>query len=616
MLIKLLQKHTCNTYLIKHTACSSDIYLENVLMKKLFKSEKARWFLYILYKDIGLLVATLVIGVISSVLGLSMAVFSQKLIDNIIPSKDMVYLAKAIGIVIILLLLRVGVGYLQGYIGSIHGKRFNFRLINEFFKKMIFLPKSFFDENKTGGLITRMHDSSAIHSTVMFISNTLILNFLTVIISAAFLFHYSVLIGFITLASFPLYILISYLFKDVMRTRVQEMYVANGENESNYIASIQNMDLIKTHNKQNYYVEQNASKFGWSLEKGFQTNIAGMNFGVSSEMVGNLCYVSILSVAAYQALIGQISIGEFTAILNVATGMLGPIAILGSALMHLQGARVAFDRMYEIVSAKSEFHEAEDAVKIIPERIHSVKFKNVSFSYESNIPLLNNINFSAKSGEIVCVFGRNGAGKSTLLNLLVSLYRPLEGEILINDRTLAEYSIMGIREKIAMVSQQTKLFDGPLLQNVCMSADESEQQKASELLHEYGFDAYIERINGAYAAKLSEDGNNLSGGQKQIIALARALYKNPDVLLVDEATAALDGDSEEFIIKKLAEFSRKGGIVVMVSHRLRPAQAATKIVIIDENSVQHIGDHKSLLLTENIYSKRYLEPIDKNTELK
>jgi|GEM_PF-629814 len=574
-------------------------------MKNIFRSEKVRWFLPILYKDINLLVVSLIIGLISCGVGLSLAVFSQKMIDDIIPSKDTHYFYKAIGVLVILLLLRIATMYLQPLVGSIHGKRFNLRLVNAFFAKMIFLPKSFFDEHKTGTLITRMHDSAAIHGTVMFVFNALILNFLNILISAIFLFQYSVLIGLIALASFPLFFISSLIHKGLMKIRLQEMYVANGENESNYISSIQNIDLIKTHNKQTYYTEQNAVKYGNSLEKGFRAHLTGMNFGLSSDSIGTLCYLLILSIAAYQALVGHITVGEFTATLGVATGMLGPIGVLGNALMHLQEARVAFDRMYEILSAKSEFNIDEEVRKDFPGRIHHIGLDDVSFSYDTNIPLLKNINFSASSGEIVCIFGRNGSGKSTLINLLVALYHPVSGRILVNGKSILDYSIVGIRNQIAVVSQQTKLFDGSLMYNVCMSTDQHEIKKACEFLSARGFDPFIARIQGGYEAQVSEDGNNLSGGQKQIIALARALYKYPDVLLVDEATAALDSESEEFVIKSLQEFADQGGIVIMVSHRLNPARASSRIIVLDEYSVQAEGDHDSLMLTRNLYSRRY-----------
>lgn len=583
-------------------------------MKRINLSEKQRWLLSLIKQDRNLLLVTLVLGLLGGALGLSMAVFSQQLIDKIIPSQDTHYFLQAIAVLVVLLLLRLLVTYLQGYVSSLHGRRFNLRLIDSFFTKMIFLPKAFFDSNKTGTLITRMHDSGAIQTTVLFVTNSLILNLLNLIISAAFLFHYSSIIGFTSLFAFPLFFVSSIFFKNIMRHRLQAMYIANGENESNYIASIQNIDLIKTHNKQAHYIRQNARKYGNSLEKSFQSHLTGINFSTTSDAIGTLSYILILGISAYQALIGHMTIGEFSATVAVATGMLGPMSILGNALMHLQDARVAIDRMYEVMSAKSEFQVDEDQQKETPPHIHSIELRNISFSYDSDTPLLDNISFSAARGDMLCLFGRNGAGKSTLLNLLVALYRPLQGDILINGKSIADFSIMGLRQRIAIVSQQTKLFDGPLLNNICMSDDSADLERAAGLLHEKGFASFINRIQGAFNAQLSEDGNNLSGGQKQIIALARALFKNPDVLLVDEATAALDSESEDFVIKILRDFANAGGIVIMVSHRLKPTTACSRIIVIDNHRVQLIGNHHTLMQTDNFYSARYKSALDNTAD--
>lgn len=571
------------------------------------RSEKGRWFLRVLQKDINLLVLSVLFGVVVAVLGLSVAVFSQKLIDEIIPSQDRAYLIKAICIVAALLLLRVGASYLQGYISNLHGKRFNLNLINEFFKKLLFLPKSFFDNNPTGTLITRMHDSSAIHGTISFFVNTLIINLVNVVVSASFLFYYSATVGVVALSSFPFFLASALLYKSTMRNRVQSMYVANGENESNYIASIQNTDLIKNHNKQRYFSEKNFRTYGILREKTFKSEVVGLNFGTTSEAIGTFFYLLMLSIAAYQTVGGRLTVGEFAAILGVSTSMLYPIGALGNAVMHLQSARVAFDRMYEVVSREREFREDDDEEKVRLDRITSIDLDNVCFTYESGAGLIDGVSFEARGGEIVCVFGRNGSGKSTLLNLIMALYRPEAGVIRYNGYDIDQLSIAGLRERIAIMSQQTRLFDGSVIYNICLSDDEDCAVESIGYLNALGFDKLIGLLPDKYLTRIEENGNNLSDGQKQIIALARALSKKPDVLLVDEATASLDGESEQFVIDKLHEFAGAGGLVIMVSHRLRPARASTRVVVLDNKKVSHAGTHHELMKTDNLYSRRFRE---------
>lgn len=576
-------------------------------MNAFFNSTKSQWFIPILRKDLKLLVLTVVLGVLSSLLGLSTALFAQKLIDNIAPKKDTVLLAEGILLVAGLLMLKLSVSYFQSYIGLVHGQRFNLRLVDSFFQKLLFLPKRFFDENKTGSLITRMHDSSAIHGTITFIVNTLLLNIVNVAVSAIFLFNYSVALGFIALASFPIFLISAMLSKAGMRKKIEKMYEANAENESNYIASIQNVDLIKTHNKQAYFTNINYLTYSQLQENTMLSSKAGLVFGITSESIGTFFYILMLAYASYQTVTGVMTIGELTATLGVATGILWPIGALGNSVMHLQSARVAFDRMFEVISIQHEVELPEDQRKHHLQTISSVDFNNISFAYDLQNPVLTEINFSVEAGEIACIFGKNGAGKSTILNLIMRLYKPDSGVIKFNGIDADELSTIGLRDRLAIVSQQTRLFEGMVIKNICLSESEDDYWKAADYLNALGFQPYMAGINGGYTGLITENGKNLSGGQKQIIALARALNKRPDVLLMDEATSALDGDAEAFVIEKLQQFARNGGIVIMISHRLRPARAATKIIVLENSKVADIGPHGVLMNSENIYSKRVNE---------
>jgi ATP-binding cassette, subfamily C, bacteriocin exporter len=558
-------------------------------------------------KDIKLLIITVILGICSSLLGLSTAVFAQKLIDNIVPKNDTALLIQGVMLFAGLLVLKLVLGYCQSYIGLVHGKRFNLTLIDSFFQKLLFLPKKFFDENKTGGLITRMHDSSAIHGTITFIVNTLLLNVINVAISAMFLFHYAVPLGLIALASFPIFLISAMLSKGEMRRKIARMYEASADNENNYISSIQNADLIKTHNKQDFFTHLNYATYNQLQESSMASGKAGLVFGLTSEAIGTFFYLLMLTYASYQTVVGNMTIGELTATLGVATGILWPIGALGNAVLHLQSASVAFDRMYEVISNEREVIPSDDQHKLMVRDIKLIEFRNIFFSYDKETCVLEDVSFSVRQGEIACIFGKNGAGKSTILNLIMRLYKPDSGVIAFDGINAEQLSVLNLRDRLAIVSQQTRLFEGMVIRNICLSDSEEDYRAAVSYLGELGFDKYISSIKDGYSGIISENGKNLSGGQKQIIALARALNKRPDVLLMDEATSALDGDSETFVIAKLKEFAANGGIVIMISHRLRPARAATKIVVLEDNTVTRVGPHGVLMNTENIYSKRVNE---------
>ena len=568
-------------------------------------SFKYQWLIDLLKKDAHLLCGSLLLGLLGALLTLAMAVFLQNMIDVVIPKAERTLLIIAIFVMAAILLSRVLVNFIHGRLGALHSKRFNITVIDAFFKKLLYLPKSFFDANPTGTLITRMHDSRAIQETVAYFVNTLMLNFLTIIVSAIFLMYHSVPVGVLALISFPCFLFSALMYKNSLGKRFHEQYVAHGESESNFITSIQNSDLIKAHNKQAHFSSINFDIYGNFQRKCLSASNTGIHFGLTTEIIAAIFYVLMLIVLGYQAISGHITIGQFSATFSIATGLLIPISSLGNAVTHLQGANVAFDRMYEVLSAENEFESSEDDKKIKIDKITSINLQQVSFSYGEEKELFRNVSFNAEPGDLLCIYGKNGVGKSTVLNLIMSLYQPATGEISFNGIVSKDLSLVALRDRLAIVSQQSKLFAASLIENVCLSNWNETTVEAKSKLSSLGFDEFIRKIDGGYNAFVTEDGNNLSGGQRQLISLARALIKGPDVLLVDEPTSALDSDAENFVVQKLKEFSRSGGIVIMVSHRLKAARAANKIIVIEDATVGQIGTHEQLLKSDNFYSQRF-----------
>lgn len=575
----------------------------------LINPEKRRWFYTVFIKDVDLLCWTLFLGLLSAIFGLAISVFSQKLIDEIIPSHNLTYLTIGLGIATCLALIKIGISFIQQYLGLIHSKVFNLSLIDKYFNHLLQLPKSFFDEQKTGGLISRMNDSASIQQTVSYLANGLIMHIITLIVSCSVLFYYSITIGIIALLSFPLFLSIAILFKEKLATKSREAMVANAQKESNYISTIQNIDLIKTHNKHTMFSRMNYATYGEFQDRQFVLGKTGLTLGIMAESIGAMVYMVMLSYASYQVLTGGLTIGEFSATLGIATGMLGPIGALGMALLHLQGANIAFDRMYEFISLEPEFNVDEDKSKEVVEKINTIEFKNVAFSYSKENSLIKNLNFSIKSGEIVSIFGKNGCGKSTLLNLIMSLHKCQSGEILFNGIESTKLSIANVRDKIAVVAQQSKLFDRSVIENICFDFENPDKVAIIDYLNTLGFGEYIMHMQNGYETVINENGQNLSGGQKQIISLARAMCKKPDILLLDEPTASLDGDAEMLVMKILKNYVQYG-MVIMVTHKLKPARESNRILVFEGGEIGTEGNHCELLLSNNFYSQRYLELVN------
>lgn len=565
---------------------------------------KWNWFINILKKDIKLLISTIILGLIASSLGMAIAVFSQKLIDTIIPSHNLNKLFIGLSIAAGILLTKIIITYTQQYTGAKYNQQFNMRLIDEFFKNLLLLPKSFFDSHNTGVLTARMNDSSSIQQTITYIANTLILNVLILIVSIVFMFFYSPIMSLMVLAALPIFLTIAFAYKKKVVRNVTKVMESNAKKESNYISTIQNIDLLKTHNKEEMFSNINHDMYGYYQKRILRSTMTGASIGTIAEISGTLLYILMLSYSSYQMIIGNLTVGKFTAAITIASGMFGPIGTLGFAILQLQGARVAFDRMYEFINLDTEYDRNQDEKKIHLEKITNIELKNIYFSYQNEKNILNDLTFKVTKGEILCIFGRNGSGKTTILKLLMYLYKPGHGDIKFNGTDIKDLSIQGFRKKIAIVAQQSKLFDRTVIENICLDSDYTETETAIQFLNSLGFNKYINTLAQGYYTIINENGENLSGGQKQIISLARALCKKPDVLLLDEPTASMDEEAEAFVIETLKKF-KKNGIVIIVTHRRNPAKESDKIVILKNGAFQDQGTHQELVLAKNLYSESF-----------
>jgi ATP-binding cassette, subfamily C, bacteriocin exporter len=570
---------------------------------------KIKWMKDLIRKDVKILTSTMLLGVLVSALGLTTAVFSQKLIDNIIPNANTTALIISIILFCGVLFFKLALQYVQRYFGIKQNMDFNLRLTTRFYDNLLRLPKWFFDKYKTGELVARMNDTASIQQTIAFIVNTLILNVLTLIISASFLFIYSVEVGIIALSSLPAFMIISYSFrKKIIKWQISVME-SHAKKETNYITTIQNVELIKGANKEDLFSNMNKSIFGFYQQNIFMLGKVGISISIVAEFVGTLFFIVLLCVTSFLAIGKTISIGQFTAILGISAGMLPAIASLAFSNLQLLGARVAFDRMFEFTSLKKEYETVIDEKKDKIDDIKSLKIQNVSFSYEKDTPVLTEVSLEAKRGEIICIFGENGTGKSTILNLVQGFYKPEIGNIFFNDKDINALSILHLRNKLAFVAQQTKLFNSTVIENICMETNPEVTRHAIPLINQLGFDKYFNKLSHGYDTVVHEGGANLSGGQLQLVSFARALYRRPQVLLLDEPTSSMDRETENFIIDLILEY-KKNGMVVLVTHKLKPAKISDRIYILKDGIIDSSGNHSQLLKTVNFYSSSFAELID------
>ncbi len=299
------------------------------------------------------------------------------------------------------------------------------------------------------------------------------------------------------------------------------------------------------------------------------------------------------------------SVGSFFAFITALFAIYTPLKRLSSLYGRLQGAIAASERTFYLLDLEPQILNGSKNL----ESIARIEFKQVDFAYENPYKsVLKDINFEFNKGEILALVGTSGGGKSSIINLLMRFYDKQKGEILLNDLDISEFSIESLHDRIGLVTQNIYLFNDSFAENVAYSEEPNKEKiiKALKLANAYEF---VQEMGGIYA-EIKEHGKNLSGGQKQRIAIARALYKNPDLLIFDEATSALDNESEKAIIETI-ENLKKDRLVLMIAHRLSTIENADKIAVIDQGQMIAIGSNEELLQSCELYQKFKNKEVDK-----
>jgi len=549
---------------------------ESFVKANTIKAQKRQWLVDLIKKDVNILSIATVIGVVISVLGLSTAIFSQKLIDEILPKHDTKKLFLGLVLLFFLLLGRMGLSYIRGFFLNRQSRDFKNRIIERFFGAILHLPKSFFDSRKTGELVARMNDTRRLQSAVSQLSGNLIIDCLVVVITSVFIFNYSVVIAIISLTSIPLYVFLVWKYSKPIREHQKNLMSAYARTESTYIDSIRGISTIKTMNREPNFSELSKVVYSFFQNKIYELGTLQIKFGVWSELIGIVLIASVLGWSSWLVVNKSIQIGQMMAILTMTGAIIPAVGRLSMVNIQLQEAKVAFDRMFEFVSVKPEYEPKETSQKI---SFESLICQNISFRFAGRKQLLSDFSIEVNKGEFVAIIGESGCGKSTLLQLLQRFYSIESGKILINGLDWNEIDVKNWRNCIGVVPQQVHIFNGTVFENICLGSNTdlgTELEKLVKFCREYDFEPFIETLPQGYLTLVGEEGINLSGGQQQILALARTLYQKPQLLLLDEATASMDSRTERFILKLLQKIKLETAII-FITHRIAPTKLADRI---------------------------------------
>jgi ABC-type bacteriocin/lantibiotic exporter with double-glycine peptidase domain len=545
------------------------------------------WAWALVYDDLNILFVAAALGLLISILGLSTAVFSQRLIDEILPSGTATRLGVALGLLGVLLLAKNGLAYLRRRFLVRQTREFNNRIIGYFYDTLLRLPQPFFFNRKVGDLVARMNDTRRLQRAVTNVLGDRMIDLIMILVSLTAIFAYAWPLGLVATAALPLFGVLAWAYHDPVVEAQQAVMEAHAANESNYVNTIEGMATVKATNREAWFSEMTRTVYGHYQDQIYGLGRIGVRFNFWTETSGTVVQVGVLALASVLVFREALALGVLVAVFQM-TGMLVPAARrVATTNVQLQEARVAFDRMYELTSIEPAYDPDAEAQKADPTPFESLAARHLAFRFPGQERLLKDVSFSVERGEIVTLMGESGSGKSTLLRLLQRFYAPEAGTLTVNgDLAWDAVSVPKWRSLLGVMPQEPEVFNGTLLDNIVLDdvEDESEADAVVDFCRTYGFHEYFADFPRAYATVLGAEGTSLSGGQRQLVTLARALYRDPALLLLDEPTASMDRAMEEFVLDLLEDLADERAILT-ATHRARGARRADRVCILADGKI-------------------------------
>ena len=563
----------------------------------------------------SILLQSLTGALVFSVLGLATSIYVGKLVDNVLPGGNLSLLNLLGMAMVVIIALRLLLNFFQTIFILKTGQRIDATLILGYYQHLLKLPQTFFDNMRTGEIISRIGDAVKIRVFVNEVSINFILNIFILIVSFALMFTFFWKLAIIMLIVIPLYILI-YIISDRLNRKVQRKVMEKAADlEAQLVESLNSAGTIKRFGLEDFSNLKTETRFVSLLETIYKSGLNSIFTSSSTSLVSQLITILVLWFGAGYAIGSQITPGELLSFYSVVGYFTGPVTSLIGFNRTLQDARIAADRLFEIFDLETE--DEENKIELNPEMVDDIHFENVKFRYGTRVEVFDSLSLILKKGEITAVAGESGSGKSTLVSLLQNLYPLQGGHIRIGRYDLRHITNHSLRRIVSVVPQRIDLFSGNVVDNIAVGDFNPDMTRVIEVCDKLGMTKFIEQLPNGFNTYLGENGATLSGGQQQRIAIARALYRNPEILILDEATSSLDSVAETFVQNTLRILREESRTVIVIAHRLSTIHMAQRVIMLEKGVVVQDGTLAELSVLDGPFRRMWMhQAIDINETVK
>ena len=570
-----------------------------------FKNKSLNVFLGYSYRYKWHMIAVITLSTIASAMSAVPAWLSKKFVDDVLINQNKEMFLWIIGGIFVATVIKVVSSYYSEITSNFVTETIKREIKIDIFSHLEKLPINYFKKNKLGDTLSKLTNDTTSLGRIGFIIFDMFKELLTVLILTGRMFQVDYILALVSLILLPLIIRVVRKYTKKIRKYGRERQHTTGKVTAFTQETLLGIFVIKAFNNTDFVIDKYKDLTKEEFEQAYKTTKIKAKVSPINEVITTFMVLLVVLYGGYQILVTKkITSGDLISFVTALGLMHQPLKRLISKNNDLQDSLPSADRVVEIFDEKVETDVFGEVIEF-DEKIQDIKFENVNYKYEdSNEYVLKNINLDVKAGEIVAFVGKSGSGKTTLVNLLARFFNTDEGTVTVNGVNIKNIPLKIYRNKFAIVPQETFLFGGSIKENISFGKEVTDEEiiSAAKMANAYNF--IQEDLPNKFETEVGERGALLSGGQKQRIAIARALIKNPEIMILDEATSALDSESEK-LVQEALDGLMEGRTTFVIAHRLSTIVRADKIVVMENGEIKEMGTHSELIAMNGIYKNLY-----------